>query len=65
MTEQQRRDLEKMQADAINRMRDMNSKSRANSGGSMPPAPNFLRMNPNHTNEEIRQDIPHPLVKRF
>ena len=56
MTEQQRRDLDKMQADAINRMRDMNSKSTNNHNRGMPPAPNFLRMNTNHIKEEKRQE---------
>lgn len=60
MTEQQRKDMDKMQADAIRRMRDMNSKSTVNknSDGNLPPAPNFLRMNTNHTKEEKRHEAP-------
>ena len=43
MTEQQRREMDKMQEDAIKRMREMNSKSRQQ--GGYPPSPDFVRMN--------------------
>lgn len=59
MTEQQRKDMDKMQADAIRRMRDMNSKSTNNHTNSIPPAPNFLKMNTGHTNKEQKHEANH------
>lgn len=51
MTEQQRREMDRMQEDAIKRMREMNSKGKQQ--GGYPPAPDFVRMNntnPSHNN---------------
>ena len=43
MTEQQRREMDRMQEDAIKRMREMNSKGKQQ--GTYPPSPDFVRMN--------------------
>ena len=72
MTEQQRKDMDKMQADAIRKMRELNSKSMVNQGNNIPPIPNFLRMNssnskPEKSVEEMPQTTPSqkPLSKGF
>ncbi|MBR5452376.1 MAG: hypothetical protein IKV36_05245 [Clostridia bacterium] len=59
MTEQQRKEMEKMQNDAIRRMRDMNSKGTQNHATNLPPAPNFLKMNTNNSKQpDNKKEVP-------
>lgn len=67
MTEQQRRDMDKMQADAIRKMKDMNSKSTQNQHQSIPPAPDFLRVkaqNNQPQNKSLQEDTSHPIKQQ-
>lgn len=54
-----RLEMERMQRDAENRMREMQRRSdRAVSGSSMPPVPNFVRTNPMRRPDNFRQPTP-------
>ena len=61
MTEQQRKEMDKMQADAIRKMRELNSKSMGNQGNNIPPVPNFLKMNTSTSKQSDKKDIEPPL----
>ena len=55
MTEQQRREMDKMQADAIRRMKEMNSKGKQQ--GGYPPTPDFVRVN--NSSEKQKTNVSH------